>query len=87
MHSKIEQLTMGADKDHAVSEAWERLEQNPLLHGCARFSRIARRKEALILRGTLPSYYLKQVLQTILRDIEGITFIDNQVDVFWPREN
>ena len=33
------------------------------------------------LKGRLPSFYLKQVLQTLLRDIEGIKLIDNQVDV------
>lgn len=35
----------------------------------------------LTLRGRLPSFYLKQVLQTLLCDIEGVELIDNQVDV------
>ncbi len=35
----------------------------------------------LTLRGRLPSFYLEQVLQTLLRDIEGVDLIDNQVDV------
>ena len=35
----------------------------------------------LTLRGRLPSFYLKQVLQTVLRDLTGIQRIDNQTDV------
>ena len=35
----------------------------------------------LTLEGRLPSFYLKQVLQTHLRDLEGVTRIDNRVDV------
>ena len=35
----------------------------------------------LTLTGRLPSFYLKQVLQTLLRDLDGVTRIDNRVDV------
>ncbi len=35
----------------------------------------------LTLRGCVPSFYLKQVLQSILRDIPGVQRIDNRVDV------
>lgn len=35
----------------------------------------------LTLDGRLPSFYLKQVLQTVLRDLDGVTRIDNQVNV------
>lgn len=38
----------------------------------------------LTLEGRLPSFYLKQVLQTHLRDLEGVTRIDNRVDVVSP---
>jgi len=39
------------------------------------------RQGVLIVRGRLPTFYLKQVLQTVLKDIEGVVCIDNQVDV------
>ena len=35
----------------------------------------------LTLEGRLSSFYLKQVLQTLLRDLDGVTRIDNRVDV------
>ena len=38
-------------------------------------------EEKLIVNGKLPSFYLKQVLQTILRDVPGVRQIDNRVNV------
>ena len=38
----------------------------------------------LVLEGRLPSYYLKQVLQTILRDVDGVQGIENRVCVGDP---
>ncbi len=35
----------------------------------------------LTLRGSVPSFYLKQVLQSILKDVPGVYRIDNRVDV------
>jgi hypothetical protein len=35
----------------------------------------------LTLRGKLPTFYLKQILQTRLRELEGVEQIDNQVQV------
>ena len=35
----------------------------------------------LTLRGRVPSFYLKQVAQTVLKNTVGIERIDNQVDV------
>jgi len=35
----------------------------------------------LTLRGCVPTYYLKQVLQTRLLDLEGVDQIHNHVDV------
>ncbi len=35
----------------------------------------------LTLCGTVPSFYLKQVLQSILKDIPGVARINNRVDV------
>ena len=37
--------------------------------------------DTLILRGEVPSFYLKQVLQTLLTQVDGVSRIDNRVDV------
>jgi hypothetical protein len=39
------------------------------------------RDDVLIVRGTVPSFYLKQVLQNALKNLEGVRWIDNQVTV------
>jgi hypothetical protein len=38
-------------------------------------------EDVLIVRGNVPTFYLKQLLQCVLRDVEGIRAIDNQVMV------
>lgn len=37
--------------------------------------------EVLFVRGQVPSFYLKQLLQSALQGVAGVERIDNQVDV------
>jgi len=46
--------------------------------GCAYQDRV------LTLRGRLPSYYLKQMAQAMVADVEGVAAIDNQIEVMSP---
>jgi hypothetical protein len=39
------------------------------------------RDGVLVLRGCLPSYYLKQVAQAVLAHLAGVARIDNQIQV------
>jgi osmotically-inducible protein OsmY len=39
----------------------------------------------LTLRGRVPSFYLKQMAQTVLANLEGVERIDNRVDVVSAR--
>ena len=38
-------------------------------------------EDVLIVRGAVPTFYLKQLLQTALKGFEGVVRIDNQVTV------
>ena len=38
----------------------------------------------LVLRGSLPSYYLKQVAQEVVARLEGVQAVDNQIQVGTP---
>ena len=38
----------------------------------------------LVLRGCLPSYYLKQIAQEAVAALEGVERIDNQIQVVAP---
>jgi hypothetical protein len=41
----------------------------------------------LHLRGCVPTYYLKQVAQSVVVDLEGVLQVNNQLEVFCqPRE-
>jgi osmotically-inducible protein OsmY len=40
----------------------------------------------LLLRGRVPSYYLKQLAQTAVVGIKGVEQIDNRIDVY-PNHN
>ena len=38
----------------------------------------------LVLSGVVPSFYLKQVVQSLLKGIDGVERIDNRIDVVNP---
>jgi hypothetical protein len=38
--------------------------------------------DVLIIRGCVPTFYLKQLLQDALKQLPGVYRIDNRVDVF-----
>jgi len=71
-------------KSKAEVEARRILEESPLFRGRSHLLRIDECDGQLSLEGELPSYYFKQMLQTILRDVEGVRRIDNRVSVDWP---
>jgi hypothetical protein len=54
-------------------------------HGRAEHFRFFEANGVLEVRGCVPSFYLKQVLQTVLSDLDGVCWIDNQVEVVSPR--
>jgi hypothetical protein len=73
-----------ADHD-LVRKANERL-RNHLLF-CCRMNTIQVGSDdgRLVVTGKLPSFYLKQVLQTALRELPGVVGVINRVDVVSPR--
>lgn len=69
---------------HITSRARDVLEECPLFRGRSDLIHVDKRDGQLVLQGRLPSYYLKQMLQTVRRDVEGVRRIDNRVVVDWP---
>jgi hypothetical protein len=49
--------------------------------GRADYFQFVKRNDVLTVRGRVPSFYLKQMLQTLLKDLDGVRWIDNQVEV------
>jgi hypothetical protein len=62
-------------------QACELLSQHPHFRGRAGSFEYECREDVLIVRGCVPTFYLKQVLQTVLKDVEGVASIENRVDV------
>jgi hypothetical protein len=58
-----------------------RLEEHPCFRGRSGAIELEFRRGTIILRGRVPSFYLKQLLQEAMRDIDGVEVIDNRVDV------
>lgn len=73
-------------RSQLTNRARDVLEESPLFRGRSNLICIKELDGQLVLEGRLPSYYLKQMLQTVLRDIEGVRQIDNRVTVDWPIE-
>jgi len=62
-------------------EARRIVAQHPLFRGRSDSIEFVVCDEVLLVYGQVPSFYLKQILQTVLREIAEITRIDNRVDV------
>ena len=41
----------------------------------------------IILRGTVASYFQKQMAQEAVRHVEGVEMIDNELEVVWSDEH
>lgn len=39
------------------------------------------------LRGHLPTYYLKQLAQAVVAEVDGVHAVDNQIEVLAPRRD
>ena len=59
------------------------LEQNP--HLARRNLRFEAQQGQVTLRGTVHSYYQKQMAQEVLREIDGICQIHNELEVVMPQ--
>ena len=60
------------------------LELHPHFRGRASLLVIELVDQTIVLSGSLPSYYLKQLLQEAVRGVPGVVGIDNHVLVMRP---
>jgi BON domain len=65
--------------------AYEIIASHHCFHGRARSFEFDQNGDVLTIRGHVPSFYLKQVLQVLLKNLEGVERIDNQVEVVNPQ--
>jgi len=64
-----------------IHRARQALGKHSQLRASAKGCSLELQDGVLVVRGCVPSFYLKQMLQTVLKDLEGVQQIDNQVEV------
>jgi|694.fasta_scaffold01778_10 osmotically-inducible protein OsmY len=52
-------------------------------HLCGRHLMVQTEADTVVVRGTVETYYQKQMAQEIVRRVEGVQKIDNQLEVSW----
>lgn len=57
------------------------IHENPHLAG--QVLHVEMRPGRVVLRGIVPSYYQKQVAQEVVRLVDGVERVDNQLQVAW----
>ena len=84
VESFVDTQTIPVMRDAAVQcEAQNLLERSNYL--ALRRLQCEFREGKLVLTGRVPTYYLKQVAQTLVRHVPNVRRIDNRIDVaeFW----
>jgi hypothetical protein len=61
--------------------AHDLLAEHPHFRGRAGSFSYEYRDDDLTVRGRVPTFYLKQLLQTVLKQVHGVSRINNQIDV------
>jgi hypothetical protein len=73
-----------ADTIRMSQRAREILNRHPYFYGRADSFEFEWSEDVLVVRGCVPTYYLKQQLQNALKRLDGVRRIDNCVDVVRP---
>jgi hypothetical protein len=61
------------------------LDVHPYFRGRGSLFAITQVGRTVVIEGRVPSYYLKQLMQEAIKAVPGVTNVDNQVQVTWPR--
>jgi len=65
----------------AERQASEILSHNSHFRGRTKTFSFRQYDDVLTVHGSVPTYYLKQLLRSLLKNVKGIRHIDDQVDV------
>jgi hypothetical protein len=75
---------MNSQVNPVVSLIRERLDKHPHFRGRTHLIQIKSNADSLVLSGRVPTYYLKQLLQEVVKAVPDVGDIENRVDVLWP---
>jgi hypothetical protein len=69
------------DAEEVVRQAKILIESHPNFVGRSRLFRFEYTEETLVVCGAVPTFYLKQMLQSTLKNLDGVRLLDNRVSV------
>jgi hypothetical protein len=72
------------DSTHVATRARNMISRHAHFRGRADKFEFEYSKNVLVIRGRVPTFYLKQLLQDALKQVEGVGRIDNRVEVVAP---
>jgi hypothetical protein len=64
-----------------ADQAMKLVSRDPSLRACSTSLEFEHQDDVLVVRGRVPTFYLKQLLQTLLKRLNGTPRIDNRVEV------
>lgn len=76
--------TSASERANLIDSARVQLENHPHFRGRLESLSINQRGRTLYLSGQLPTFYLKQLVQEILRRLPGVNGIRNEIVVVSP---
>jgi BON domain len=76
--------TSTSERTELSTLARQHLENHPHFRGRLAGLRIEQRGKTLFLKGRLPTFYLKQLVQEAVRYLPGVQTIRNEIDVVSP---
>ena len=77
-------LTSTTERINLIDAVREQLENHPHFRGRLETLSIDQRGKTLYLSGQLPTFYLKQLVQEIIRRLPGVQSVRNEIDVISP---
>jgi hypothetical protein len=77
-------VTSAPDRLDLVDSVRQHLERHPHFRGRLEALSIDQRGKTLYLSGQLPTFYLKQLVQEIVRHLPGVQNVRNDIDVISP---
>jgi hypothetical protein len=75
------QYDTGPDAEEVVRRAKILIESHPHFVGRSRLFKFEYTEETLVICGAVPTFYLKQMLQSTLKNLDGVRLLDNRVSV------
>jgi len=77
-------VTSAPDRVNLIDSVRQQLESHPHFRGRLEALSIDQRGKTLYLSGQLPTFYLKQLVQEIVRHLPGVQSIRNDIAVISP---